>query len=213
MRSYLDPTYDELGEEALAAAISDLYIRETAPNWGPEVAEKLKGVGISFPAAWCAAAVHSWIRKASEETGIESPIKPIATAKGTMMLLKEKDRWVDIARLRSDPSLLKPGAIVVWGRSGTWHGHIGIAEKMGDDGHSFLTIEGNMPIPDEPGTEGVGRIKRDLLSDYMLGAGTLSGPMPWEPSSRPSKLIGKAIPLGIGIAAGILGYRAIYKRI
>jgi hypothetical protein len=202
MRSYLSVPYDELGEAALQVGINDLYIRETAPNWGPDVQRYLGNVGIDFPAAWCAAAVHSWIKKASQQTGIEIPIQPTGGAQETAFRLKEIDRWIE--RADASPDIIRPGMVPVWNR-GTpeepWRGHIGLVEYMGSDGDTIHTVEGNMQIPQDPGTEGVARIERSLSEPRLMGFGVLSGPMPWDEGwehEKPAMIW----PFVIGAAAG-----------
>jgi hypothetical protein len=217
-RSHLDPSYDELGEAALQAAIDDLYVREVSSNWGPEIEQYLAHSGITFPAAWCAAGVSYWIKEGSEATGIERPIEPNPLAQGIRMLMRDVDRWIDTEDVTID--MIRPGMLMVWTLKlpdKPWRGHIGIVERVGEDG-VIHTVEGNVLIPDEPGEQGVARRQRTLYDPKLLGFGVLSGPMPWDqPQKPPSPVepletgwVWLALALGAGAAAAYIVARRMW---
>lgn len=68
-------TKEQFRQEVLANAIADIGKGEEGQNnWGPYVKGLLAGVGIDFPASWCAAAVWGWIESALIGIGFDEPI-------------------------------------------------------------------------------------------------------------------------------------------
>lgn len=179
VRHYATLREDELGFATLNEAISDIGIGEHCPNWGPEIKEYLARVGFHAPAPYCAAAVSDWMVRGGAKTSIQPPINPTAGAQHMMEQFKKVGRWIDLGSVT--PDLVAPGMIPVWNRATEaepWRGHVGVVERMGDDGVTFHTVEGN--IITGPG-QGVGRLKRRLDDATLFGFGILSGPMPWDP--------------------------------
>jgi hypothetical protein len=155
-------TKQEFRQAVLANAIADIGKGEEGENnWGPYVAGLLKGVGIDYPASWCAAAVVRWIELATgynhEIDGnnrhfyrfamLETP-----SAKAMFNAARElgwKLNWVlDDGKWGERP---QPGDLIFFERSGeSWFAHVGVVEQFGWDDAGILcnTIEGNKgPFP------------------------------------------------------------------
>jgi hypothetical protein len=145
---------------------------DIAPNDGHRIREYFEGSGLTPPANWCAAAVTTWIREAAEETDEPPPIQGSMQAKKIRDQIIENGEWFSAEQLRKNPSLVKPGMIVVWDRSKpddpstSWWGHVGVIVSFADTG-AFKTIEGNS------GTDGtrVAEVTRKLDDPKLLGAG------------------------------------------
>lgn len=213
IRAYDQVLVDELGAAALAAAVSDIGLAESCPNWGADIKGYLQNLGIDYPAPYCAAAVSDWIVRGSFASQIAPPINPTALAKGIADQFQLAGRWIDAAD--ATPALVRPGMIAVWDRATEaepWRGHAAIVEHMDDDGHHFHTVEAN--IITKFG-QGVDRLKRPLADARLMGFGVLSGTMPgeaalpqwWSPPQPPSRVAAPSsvLPAAVGFALGFGG--------
>lgn len=126
---------------ALAAALSQEGVRETARNRGPEVDGYLRRVGLD-PAhaySWCAAFIYWSYDEGAKTIGVANPC--IKTA-GVL------DHWAKApaaARVYAedafnDPSLIRPGSVFIVDH-GAGKGHTGIVTRVVDG--QIGTIEGN----------------------------------------------------------------------
>lgn len=173
-KSQIEPSFEVEKEEVMpkisfcealiAAARTDLDVREAGANTGPRVDAMLRAVGVSPPANWCAAAVSSWLRAAAKASGLASPIAGSPGAKALGEQMRQAGRWVDVAGLAGH---VGPGWIVVWHRGvpGAWTGHVGIVERV--EGDVLHTIEGNSG----PSGDRVARMERRIDDPLLLGGG------------------------------------------
>ena len=154
----------DLGAALLDAARADLGVHETAPNDSPVIHAMLAAVGVVTPAAWCAAAVTTWLRRAALATGQQAPIAGSASAKSIMAQLQTAGRWVTRTEL---VERVAPGWVLVWqrGAPGSWTGHVGVVEAV--DGEVLTTIEGNSGAA----SDRVARMTRLLGDPNLLGGG------------------------------------------
>ena len=122
---------------------------------------------------WCGLAVQGWIRMASAATNLHPSVTGSPQAKAIIAQFQAaKDaQWYDVSELRSKPSLVQPGMIVVWTRGDPsgWTGHIGMVLLAGQtqaqkDSQSFVTLEGN-------NAPKVARFDHPLSSTSLLGMG------------------------------------------
>ena len=67
----------DLARKTAELAARDLYFREqpNGSNDSPRIREYLKTVGIAKPSTYCAAAVSTWIKEASQELGTDHTFK------------------------------------------------------------------------------------------------------------------------------------------
>ncbi|HYN22170.1 MAG TPA: CHAP domain-containing protein [Thermoanaerobaculia bacterium] len=167
-------TSSDLLTEVLAFAVTQIGVRETTPNRGPEVDEYVKSVGLD-PAgrfAWCVAFVYFCFDKAAKKLGRTNPM--IKTA-GVL------DHWnkaglkgiprVTATQAKHNPSLVKPGHIFVidTGPAGG-AGHTGLVERV--IGGKLVTIEGNT---NEGGSrEGVGVFRRTQRTVVSINKGFIN---------------------------------------
>jgi hypothetical protein len=127
-----------LGLAALEQARADIGKGEIGGNnRGPYVWGL---TGRKTSGAWCAAAVYTWIWRASKELGIDCPIPRSNGAKKLCQLIEEHGGRRVTAPL--------PGDVSLWDRGG-WKGHVGIVEiairLMNKEPDSrYQTIEGNV---------------------------------------------------------------------
>lgn len=110
-------------------------------NWGVHVQGYLKSVGITFPAAWCAAFVY-WVLKQAE---LE---KPVPRTGGVLRMWREAPAIHRVV----DP---QPGDVFIMDY-GKGLGHTGFIERV--EGTKLFTIEGN--TNDEGSREGYEVAKR-----------------------------------------------------
>lgn len=159
----------ELAGALLARARADLGQQEEprGSNDGPFVRGCFEGTGAQPPNNWCAAAVRRWLVQAAASLGVTPPIPGSTGAKATMCQLQQAKRWLSAAELRRDPSLVRPGMIVVWHRGdpSQWYGHIGVVDHA--EGDTFATVEGNSG----PTFDAVAEMRRSLGDSKLLGMG------------------------------------------
>lgn len=115
-----------MSQSVVVVAQSQLGISEQphGSNKGPEVDQYLLSVGITFPAAWCAAFVY-WCFKQAGISGVPKT--------GGVL-----DMWNKAPNNRV--TYPQPGDVVIFDYGGG-KGHTGIVESVDDD--KLTTIEGN----------------------------------------------------------------------
>lgn len=143
-------------------------VRETSPNRSPEIDRMLAATGQAPGQNWCAAALSSWIRDASTDTGIAPPGNS-AGARALVDQLRHGGfvKWMPAPDLPAD--FIPPvGAIGLWDRStepGGWQAHVGVATGEGRGPRRWASIEGNGP----PTGDRVAEITRSLDDPRLLG--------------------------------------------
>lgn len=164
-------TSSDLLKAVLEFATTQIGVRETTPNRGPQVDEYVRSVGLD-PAgrfAWCVAFVYFCFEKAAKKLGRTNPM--IKTA-GVL------DHWnkaglkgiprITNTRAKQNPALIKPGHIFVidTGPAGG-AGHTGLVERV--IGGKLVSIEGNT---NEGGSrEGVGVFRRTQRTIVSINKG------------------------------------------
>lgn len=121
----------DLVEGAIAIALTQLGVRETTTNAGPEVNRYLASVGLDPGVSWCAAFVHWVFGEASLALDV---LNPCPKTGGVLHL------W-ELAPDEAKVSEPVRGAIVIMDH-GKGHGHTGIVESV-NGGGLIETIEGN----------------------------------------------------------------------
>lgn len=160
-----------LGEALLDEARKDLHVREVGGmNRGPEVDDYNLALGVPMGSSWCASSLTTWLRRACVRLGVPMPITGSAGAKTIMGQLQKAGRWLDVAELRRNPKLLRPGMILVWDRGG-WKGHVGVFAAMRGE-RGLATVEGNSGSgPFGEGNRVADDMPRTLDDPRLLGAG------------------------------------------
>ncbi|MGC4042031.1 MAG: CHAP domain-containing protein [Flavobacterium sp.] len=156
-----------LMSEVLKIADSQLYVRETGPNRGPEVDEYLRSVGLNPVGnnySWCAAFVYWCFKKASTNLGIANPV--YKTAGCINHWDNAKCPKLSVAAALKDPSKIKPGFVFIIDH-GHGHGHTGIVESV--NGGYLTTIEGNTNPGLSSNGYGVFRLNRRKIKDITKG--------------------------------------------
>jgi hypothetical protein len=156
--------------ELVKRAAEDLGIQETSKNDGPEVRQYLANVNQPPGQNWCAGAVWTWIRDASERSGsprVLEVIPPTGSAKAVADGPKRVGWWVPVETVRASSERPPPGSVPIWDRSvppgSSWEGHIGVLESW--DGDTFKSIEGNSGAT----WDRVARMERALADPRLLG--------------------------------------------
>lgn len=144
--------------KALQAARGQLAlnVREIEENWSPEIRRYLMGVGITSPAAWCAA-FCAWC---FEQSG-GCPWKDIqhpAYVPAIAQWAKDQGLYVPKRHITS----IKAGDLALFGDNQ----HIGIVERFA--GEIVGTIEGNT-TSSGGGQEGLYRKEHRLSSKWLTG--------------------------------------------
>lgn len=124
----------DLHEQVLEVAKSQLGVHEQGGNnHGPEIKNYLKEVGLDEGNPWCAAfviwCIHQVELKHKKVSGVFKTGHVLTMWNHSPMMLRENSP--------------KPGYLALWRHGDTLSGHIGIVEKVNDDGRSFISIEGN----------------------------------------------------------------------
>lgn len=158
-----------LTEKALELAISQIGVRETKRNRGPEVDAYLLSAGLdptkgSYP--WCASFCYWAFQKAARELGVPNPVPRTA---GVMKMWAKSPFWA-----RSGPVA---GAIFIIDHGGG-KGHAGFVEYAAP--LHIVSIEGN--TNDGGSREGDGVYRRTRRKDEATGYLDFSQPMPEQVS-------------------------------
>lgn len=177
----------DFGAAVLQVALEDMNRapREKGKNAGAFIREMyLDPLGLPEGSSYCAAAATSWMRRASERTGLPMPIAGSGGAQTLMTQLKAAGRW--IPRTRLTPAMILPGMLLVWDRSTAgkpetaWMGHVGCA-ITGVGERSAGLVEGNSDRLVEPTTHeiyAVVQTERRLDDPKLFGAGWLGSALP-----------------------------------
>jgi hypothetical protein len=142
-------------EKALDVAISQVGKMESpvGSNWGKQVSEYLKSVGLYRPNAWCMAFVYWCYEQAAKDLGRPNPLVRTGGVIGGWNHSKAKK--IHTKEAVENPSLVLPGQIFIIS-IGRGLGHTGIIEHV--KGGILTTIEGNT---NEGGSrEGTGVFRR-----------------------------------------------------
>jgi len=143
-------------EKVLSIAASQIGVEEhpKGSNWGPQVSEYLKSVGIGFPASWCLAFVYWCHEKAAKELGCSNMM-----AKTGGVLNEWNKRKDNFSVTKPEPGDV---FIIDFGKG---LGHTGIVESV--EGEFVNTIEGN--TNDEGSREGYEVCRRKRPISKMKG--------------------------------------------
>lgn len=146
---------------ALEIAETQIGVRETGRNRGPEVDEYIRAAGLDLEGGdypWCEAFIQWCYRHAAKDLGVENTLP----------------RTASVVRLWTrSPSRAKsqeptPGAIFCLAVPGSSRGHAGFVVDVQWPAWRIITIEGNSN--DDGGREGVAVVKRSRdLSTVNLG--------------------------------------------
>ncbi len=153
-------TKQEFRQTVLANAIADIGKGEEGENnWGPYVASLLSGVGIDYPAAWCAAEVVKDLNKALLNLPASRALDGIQDKVGRIFSSSAK-KMFNVARklgwVLPVGELPQPGDIGITAREAydaegnliDWLAHAFVVEMVdivGAENHVVLTtIEGNV---------------------------------------------------------------------
>ena len=138
----------------------DMGQREHKPNDSPRIREMLKRVGINYPAAYCMAAVYTWVYEAHVKCGFLAHLPKVPKTGGVLNFWNRcPDSW-KVGKLDG-----KRGDIIIydWGKG---KGHTGAV-----DGYSngfYLTNEGNTNEAGSREGEGFFDKKRSKYNDPKL---------------------------------------------
>lgn len=132
-------TNQEFRQAVLTNAINDIGKGEGGENnWGPYVQGLLNGVGIDFPASWCAAAVWRWIASAMDLQNLKF-INLFNLQNPSAKAMYNACR--ELGWLVTRP---QPGDLIFFKRTGeSWYAHVGVVETFNEWDHTVPTIEGN----------------------------------------------------------------------
>lgn len=167
------------GQAVVLAARADLGVTEEGGNnRGPRVEQMQANTGNHPGDNWCASAASTWVFEAAD--ALRRP-RPIHGSGGVLNLVSQmQDQsnpavgWIDAAQLRANPSLVRPGMLVMWRRGalGSGLGHVGLVQAGVDASGNFVTIEGNS------GSAGdrVAENRRPLSADSLIGMGFFRDP-------------------------------------
>lgn len=139
---------NKLRHTAVGVGLGELgkEVRETRPNWGPEVGEYLRNAGINVPAPWCAAFIQWITDRAAKLAAVRNPLDDVvreALVADYVTLGKERGWEVPFEEVDA-------GDLVCF-RFGKGWDHIGIVLETFEDGR-FRSLEGN--TNDEGSREG-----------------------------------------------------------
>lgn len=125
---------------ALEFARDMIGVKESSPNWGPEIQRFLRAARVVSPAPWCAAFVNWAAEQAASLLGVPSPLEEVklqAYVPSYYQWAKEKNKltkWPDVG----------PGDLfVIYYASMNRFGHIGFVDYADANAGTFKTIEGN----------------------------------------------------------------------
>ncbi|MEC4004901.1 CHAP domain-containing protein [Flavobacterium sp. SUN052] len=153
--------------EALKVATSQIGVKETGRNEGPQVNIYLKSVGLDAVGnnySWCAAFVYWCFKQASTQLNVTNPL--YKTAGCLEHWNNAKCTKLSISQALKDPSKIKPGFIFIID-FGHGHGHTGIVESV--NGGYLTTIEGNTNPELSSNGYGVFRLNRRKIKDITKG--------------------------------------------
>ena len=132
-------------EKTLEIAKSQVGVRENTTNWGTQVSEYLRSVGIDYPAPWCAAYTYWCVQEASEALGLGNRVVRSAYCPYI-------SSWSSSHNILYTTPEVGDFFLVY----GTRARHIGFVTKKLADG--VKTVEGNTNLNGSP--EGIGVFER-----------------------------------------------------
>lgn len=142
-----------LCERALALALSQVGVRETSRNRGPEIDQYWRDIAHEPQALpWCVVFVSCMFRRASDQLGVRSPVPYVA---GCWTLDERSPKHVKT-------TTAAPGAIFLT----NGHHHTGFVESL-DTGNpeTFWEVSGN--TNDNGSAEGIGVFRRQRRFDQV----------------------------------------------
>jgi len=163
-----DPSKDGEIFAGVLAAHKDAKEEPRGSNKGPEVTKYLQAVGLSGGLPWCMAFVYYIFDEVCKRLG-----KTNGTVKTGGCLnhwnQAPSDAKIPVDRVKSNPSLIRPGQIFIMTRPGKGLGHTGIVVSVNEGDRSFTSMEGN--TNDQLSGEGdrVGINKRKIDGTNLVG--------------------------------------------
>lgn len=101
-------------------------------NWGPDVQKYLASVGITSPAAWCAAFVYWCYKEAARQLGVKNPL--LCTGR----VLTQYEMRKAVYQVSSPEA---GDVFIMLNKDGT--GHMGFVDAVHPKGDRIETVEGN----------------------------------------------------------------------
>lgn len=148
----------ELVIQALQIAQSQIGVRETKPNSGPQVDQYLKAVGLNPGYAWCQAFIYWSFQQAAGKLQIANPTVKTAGVMAHWNQCEQRGaKRISAAYAQKTPTLLTPGQLFVLA-FGKGLGHIGFVETVNAAKGTITTIEGN--TNDGGSREGIAVLRR-----------------------------------------------------
>ena len=138
-----------------------------ASNKGPEVEAYLKSTGLGGGHPWCMAFVYYIFNELSKKLGTTNPLPKTAGVMSHWNKAGSGEK-IQIADIRKDPNLMKPGQIFIMKFGGN-KGHTGIIIDVDPAKKTFSTMEGN--TNDQRSREGdrVGVNTRKMSDRALVG--------------------------------------------
>lgn len=163
----------QLLADALAIAKSQVGVLEEPlnSNWGPQVGQYLRSIGLTFPASWCAAFVYWCVQQAAIRLGMTNPLIKTGGCLDHWNRSAKVAKRYSAADVAKNPALVRAGQIFIMDFGGG-AGHTGFVLAV--DGKYILTLEGNTNIDGSRNGIGVFQRKRSIASinkgfiDYSL---------------------------------------------
>ena len=121
-------------EEALRVALSQVGVRETSRNSGPEVDAYLSSVGLGPGYSWCCAFVHWCFEVGAASVNLPNPCPHTAGALKLWSMSPQEAKWGP----KDEP---EPGDVFVIDH-GHGLGHVGFVVEL-DQAGDLVTVEGN----------------------------------------------------------------------
>jgi hypothetical protein len=158
---------------ALDIAITQLHVKETSHNAGPEVDEYLRRVGLDPGFPWCAAFLYYLFDEAAKRLGMVNPFPRTAS---TQSLWRHAE---PICR-DSNPTV---GAVYVL-QHGPSTGHAGIVESIVDG--VITEISGNT---NQAGSREGDAVARHIGQPEVVHGGVLLGYLDFNLAAQPPKVV------------------------
>ena len=155
---------------ALAGILSknrDVKEKPKGSNKGPEVEAYLKSTGLGGGYPWCMAFVYYIFNELSKKLGTTNPLPKTAGVMSHWNKAGSGEK-IQIADIRKNPNLMKPGQIFIMKFGGN-KGHTGIIIDVDPAKKTFSTMEGN--TNDQRSREGdrVGVNTRKMSDRALVG--------------------------------------------
>lgn len=158
---------------AIEVAISQLHVKETGHNSGPEVDEYLRRVGLDPGYPWCAAFLYYCFDEAAKRLGMVNPVPKTASTQAL---------WRHAEPIGRDSN---PGAGYVYIlQHGSSSGHVGIVESYADG--VITEISGNT---NEAGSREGDCVARHIGQPEVVHGGVLLGYLNFDLAAQPPKVV------------------------